>query len=169
MAGRKLVILVICLLTLPAALHAEDSLQTTSYMGFNPFTNEMDLSLPIVYKFPNPALYGDGPFPLFIWVPGTFETYTDIQALTFVAEMSARGFVGASIQYNDVYPIENCTNYKRRARAIFDSSRSTSAISVLCHISGVNCERGAVVAGISQGAALSILASNYSPIVKAVY
>ena len=155
---------------IPATLSASiQPLQSTNYIGLNPKTGQMDYPQAIVYQFPDPAKFGNGPFPLFIWTPATFEPYQDILSLTFVSEMANRGFVAASIQYANSNAVQFCPIYQGRSKAIFDATRSTSAVSVLCSVTGVSCSTGIVNAGLSQGAAISLLAKNYAPAVAATY
>jgi hypothetical protein len=171
MDGWKFVGLVLLLTLVPAALHAEDAqpFKSITYFGYNPLTGKNDAPLNIVYQVPEPGSFGQGPYPVFIWLPGTFQFYNDPMSLTFVMEMAAHGFVSASVQYNYGFLIEPCLQYNTRAASIFEPSRANSAIARLCTLANVNCGKGVVVAGISQGAAMAILAKNYEPNVQAVY
>jgi hypothetical protein len=121
-----------------------------------------------MYQVPDPAKFGFGPFPLFIWMPGTGEPYRDVLAFTFVNQMARRGFVAASVDYHNTYAFQRCSEYTARAAGIYER-RPTSAVGVLCGLPGVSCGKGIVTAGISQGGALAILAKNYAPDVSAVY
>ena len=155
---------------IPATLFASTQpVQSTTYMGFNPKTRQNNLQQGIAYQFPDPAKFGNGPYPLFVWTPGTLEPYQDIVSLNFVLEMANRGFVGASVQYSNTNTLQRCSDYAVRAKSIFDATQLTSAVGVLCSVAGVSCSQGIVTAGISQGAALSIMAKNYAPSVKATY
>ena len=165
---EKLFVLLLCLAVFPAALHAQTQpVKYMNYAGYNPFTGRNDMQLNMVYQFPDPARYGAGPYPVFVWVPGTFASYRDLMSLTFVMNMSARGFVAASVQYNYALMIQTCWEYQQRADSIFESARADSAMGKLCAMSGVNCGKGIVTAGQSQGAALAIMAKNYEPNVQA--
>ena len=165
----KFVILIACMSLFVTGLHAAPQpIKTTSYMGYNPQTGRNDLPQSIIYQFPDADTFGYGPFPLFIWSPGTLQPYQDPMAMAFVTMMANRGFVGASVQYNNVAVMQQtCSGYQKRALGVFEASRATSAVSTLCSISGVSCGKGIVNAGVSQGAALAILAKNYAPNVAA--
>jgi hypothetical protein len=170
MSVRPITLLFLISLCIPATVLASNQpIQSTTYLGLNPKTGQNDLQQGIVYQFPDPAMFGYGPYPLFVWVPGTYEPYQDILSLTFVAEMANRGFVSASVQYPNSNPVQFCVVYTMRVKSIYDVTRSTSAVSVLCSISGVDCGNGIVNAGISQGAAISVLAKNFAPAVQATY
>jgi dienelactone hydrolase len=142
---------------------------TTTYQSYNPTTGNFDLTQSIAYQLPNSTKFGPGPYPVFIYAPGTYETYTDPLAMEFVASMAARGFLAATVQYNNNETVQTCSNYTPRAQGIYDVNRSTSAAGVLCSLSHANCSKGIVTSGISQGGFMVVLAANYNPNVKAVY
>jgi hypothetical protein len=145
--------------------------QTTysvNYQSYNPSTGQFNLAQSIVYVLPNPATFGPGPYPVFIHVPGTYETYNTDLAMLFMNQMAARGFLSASVQYMNTESVQSCLQYGPRAQSIFNSTNPTSGVSTLCAVSAANCSKGIVTQGISQGAEMAILASNYSPQVKAV-
>jgi hypothetical protein len=147
-------------------------IRTAQYISFNPQTQQFDLSQQMIYQFPDPSVHGNGPYPVFMWTPGTFESFRDALSISFITQMSARGFVGVSVQYSNWgFGIlqQNCNGYTKRAQGVFDSARTTSAVSVVCSMTGVSCAHGIVTSGVSQGAALAILAKNYAPSVRAVY
>jgi hypothetical protein len=145
------------------------STKQLTYLGYNPSTGQNNLQQTILYVPPSPDRFGIGPFPLAIWLPGTFASYIDPWSLTMMSQMALRGFVSASIQYNNINPVQYCEPYVLRAQSVFDITRASSAINVLCSTAGVDCGKGVVVYGISQGAAMALLAKNYAPAVRAVY
>jgi hypothetical protein len=141
--------------------------QTTTYLGYNRGTGLNDKVYSIVYQFPDPVQWGGGPYPLFLWTPGTFEPFTGTLGMQAINEMAARGFVAASIQYDNSNFSKNCDEHVAQASSIYDATRATSAVGVMCAIAGVNCGAGIVTMGISQGGAMAILAKNYAANVKA--
>jgi hypothetical protein len=159
------------MMLLAATLEAgpRTSVRTTTYQGYNPQTDKNDLSQQIIYQVPDSSKFGYGPFPLFIWTAGTFESYKDPLAQAFMAQMAARGFVAASVQYNNFSPIQNCAAYLKRAQGVYEAARATSAVGVLCSTSGVNCGAGIALSGVSQGAAVAVIGKNYAPNVQAVF
>src|SRR5262245_56993367 len=160
----------ICALIVPAALMAAPQpVKQATYLSYNPKTGLNDAQMNIAYQFPDPKRFGYGPYPLFVWTVATYEWNRDALSVTFMSQMAMRGFVGASVQYSNVNAVQLCPDYINRAKSVFDSTRSTSAVGVLCSLSGVSCGKGIVTAGISQGAALSILAKNYAPAVMASF
>jgi dienelactone hydrolase len=142
---------------------------TTTYQSYNPNTSNFDLTQAIAYQLPNASRFGSGPYPVYIYAPGTFEQYNDPLAMDFVAQMAARGFLAATVQYNDSEAVQVCSTYTPRAQGIYDVNRSTSAARVLCSLSQANCSKGIVTSGVSQGGFMAVLAANYNPNVKAVY
>ena len=142
---------------------------TTTYLGYNPSTGTDNKSYKILYQLPNPSLSGPGPYPVFVWLPGSYELYTDPQSQIFMQLMAAQGFLAASVQYDNNETVQICSSYTDRAQSVFNASASTSAISVLCKIPGAACSKGIVTSGISQGGMLAVLAKNYAPQVAATY
>ncbi|PWU00862.1 MAG: hypothetical protein C5B51_24285 [Terriglobia bacterium] len=142
---------------------------TITYQSYNPADGQNDLTQNIDYYLPNSSKFGNGPYPVFMYIPATYEPYNSPLSLIFINQMLARGFMSASVQYMNTESQQNCTEYTARAQGIFDATRATSAVGALCSISKANCSKGIVDTGISQGAELVILSANYAPQVKAVF
>ena len=158
----------VCAFLFLAGTAAAAGNQTTSYLGFNPATGLNDKLYNIIYRVPEPAQWGNGPYPVYMWTPGAFERYTGNLAMLFIAEMSTRGFVAATIQYDNAQFAKDCEDWTLRASSIYDATRSTSAVSVVCALEAAACSTGLVTMGMSQGAGIAILAKNYAPNVQAV-
>ena len=142
---------------------------TMTYQSYNPSDGKFDLTQSIQYVLPDPGKFGPGPYPVFIYTPGTYEAYTSWLANLFTSQMAARGFLSASVQYMNTESNQSCSQYQPRAQGIYDANRSTSAVGVLCSLSTANCSKGIVTSGISQGGELVVLSRNYAPNVKAIY
>src|SRR2546423_11530357 len=71
------------------------------YLGYDPRTNQNTLEQNILYLLPDPKKFGNGPFPLAVWLPGTFASYRDPFSTTMMRQMALRGFASASVQYNN--------------------------------------------------------------------
>ena len=142
---------------------------TTTYQSYNPGTGNFDLAQSIAYQLPNSSRFGPGPYPVFMYAPGTYEPYSDSLAMEFVIQMAARGFLAATVQYNNYETVQMCSTYTPRAQGIYDGNRSTSAAGVLCSLAHADCSKGIVTSGVSQGGFMAVLAANYNPNVKAVY
>ncbi len=171
MSGR-LFLLLFCVAALLAAAPAPAGkrLGSATYLSYNPVTGKSDLPQPLLYELPDPARFGAGPYPVFVWVPGTLEIYLDPLSLVLVDQMAQRGFLAVSVQYsNSQLLAQTCPDYTERAQSIFDSNVSTSAVSKVCSLSQAGCGKGIVTSGISQGGILAALAGNYAPQVQAVY
>ncbi len=109
-----------------------------------------------------------GKNPVFIYTVGTTESYDNAQAMAAVAEMSAKGFVAAAVQY-DSGLFGTCSQILSKARYIYNSGSSSSAVSKLCARATADCSKGIVVAGFSQGSVIAINAKNYDTRVRAAY
>ncbi|HLI85309.1 MAG TPA: hypothetical protein VKV17_15430 [Bryobacteraceae bacterium] len=140
-----------------------------TYLSYDGYTGKNDLTQPLFYLAPNPALYGHGPYPVAIWIPGTFELAYDPLSLLFLWQMASRGFLAVSVQYANQELWQTCSAYTTRASAIFNAASTTSAITAICSLPGASCAKGIVTSGISQGGILAVLARNYAPQVKASY
>src|SRR5688572_5712365 len=94
---------------IPTALNAAPEVfKTTEYLGYNWQTGLNDLPQTILYQVPDPRRFGAGPYPVFVWTPGTYEWFLDVLSVNFVSQMAARGFVSASVQYHNFNPIQLC-------------------------------------------------------------
>jgi hypothetical protein len=118
---------------------------------------------------PDPSVSGPGPYPVFMWTPGTLENYTDTLSTDMITQMAKRGFISASVQYSNTNAAQTCTQYVDRAQGVYDATRTTSAVSVLCALPGASCAKGLVTSGVSQGAAMAVLSKNFAAGVDATY
>jgi hypothetical protein len=109
-----------------------------------------------------------GTFPVFIYMIGTTETFTNAPATAAVNAAASRGFVAATIQYNSG-TFSGCSTLTGKSRCIFDASSATSAVSTLCARPKADCSKGVVAAGFSQGSVLADLSANFDPRVRAAY
>lgn len=109
-----------------------------------------------------------GKSPVFIYTVGTSEQFDNGMAMAAVAEMAAKGFVAATVQY-DSWLFGSCSQILAKAAAIFNGGSSASAVSKLCARSTADCSKGIVVAGFSQGAIIATNARNYDSRVRAAY
>ena len=91
-----------------------------------------------------------GTYPVFVYMVGTSESYTNASALAAVDEMAGRGYVAATVQYASS-TFGSCSTLTARSKCIFDSTSSTSAVAALCSRAKADCSKGIVVAGFSQG------------------
>jgi hypothetical protein len=109
-----------------------------------------------------------GTFPVFIYMVGTSETFTNASATAAVAGMASRGYVAATVAYNSG-TFSGCSTISGKARCIFNPSSSASAISRLCARAKADCSKGIVVGGFSQGAVMATLAKNFDSRVEAAW
>jgi hypothetical protein len=168
-ASRQLIGVTLALILTGVAAQAQPRTGRTTYLSYDPSNQTFDLSQQLMYQLPDQAVFGPGPYPVFVWVPGTYEYYMDPLSLLFVSQMAERGFLAVSVQYSNTELVQTCNGYSPRARGVFDTTRSTSAISTVCSMSSAICKKGVAVSGVSQGAMLAIMARNYAPGVSAVY
>jgi hypothetical protein len=106
--------------------------------------------------------------PVFIYTVGTTESWDNGQAMAAVAEMAAKGFVAAAVQY-DSSLFGTCSQILAKAKYIYNSGSTSSAVSRLCSRARSDCSKGVVVAGFSQGSVIAINAKNYDSRVRAAY
>jgi hypothetical protein len=85
-----------------------------------------------------------------------------------VAEMAAKGFVAAAVQY-DSSAFGTCSQILSKAKYIYNSGSTSSAVAKLCARSYSDCSKGVVVAGFSQGSVIAVNAKNYDSRVRAAY
>jgi hypothetical protein len=166
---RRVIGVTLFLLLTGVAAQAQVKTGKATYLSYDSSNQTFDLSQPLMYQLPDPTVFGHGPYPVFVWVPGTYEYYMDPLSLLLVSQMSQRGFLAVSVQYSNTELAQTCNEYTPRTQGIFDATRSTSAIATVCSLSSANCKKGVVVSGISQGGMLAVIARNYAPAVSAVY
>jgi hypothetical protein len=109
-----------------------------------------------------------GKHPVFIYTVGTTESWDNGQAMAAVAEMAAKGFVAAAVQYDSAL-FGTCSQILAKAKSIYNSGSTSSAVSKLCARASADCSKGIVVAGFSQGSVIATNAKNYDARVKAAY
>ena len=110
-------------------------------------------------------------YPVFIWTPGTGGTASAVTETALARAMSERGFVAAAVDYNTLANIAdmNCDKIKAKASCVYDPSKPGGAVARLCARPKADCSKGIVVAGLSQGSFMAMLAKNYDSRVRAAY
>ena len=148
----------------------QESLTTTSFS-----TSYAGESLGICNSFTRESIFGyepttSGTYPVFVYVTGTTMPFKGPEAMALIQDMAARGFVAATVEYDNLlYPLE-CGLMQARARCIYNKNSFDSAISRICGRSKAACStKGIVVSGFSQGANIGSLAKNYDSRVRAAY
>jgi hypothetical protein len=109
---------------------------------------------------------GSGKYPVYIHVGGTWETYNGAWASAAVDAAVARGFIAATIQY-DNGSFGTCSTIGQRAQCIFNGGNVNSAIAKLCSRAKADCSKGVVTGGLSQGSIISVLSRNYDSRIRA--
>ena len=107
-----------------------------------------------------------GKYPVYVHIVGTGETYDGELAMTQVQAMAAKGFVAATVEYSNG-SFGTCSDIGTKAKCIFDSSKTTSAIAKLCARGKADCSKGVVTGGLSQGSIISVLSRNYDSRIRA--
>ncbi|AKJ31865.1 hypothetical protein [Caldimonas brevitalea] len=106
--------------------------------------------------------------PVFLYFVGTSEQYDNASAMAAVRQMTAKGFVAATVQYPNA-TFGHCGTLGERASCAFDASSAYSAITQLCSRAAADCSKGVVVGGFSQGSIIATLAKNYDDRVVAAW
>jgi hypothetical protein len=115
---------------------------------------------------------GPGPFPVFIYAPGTWASNNSVYINDILNEAAAQGFVAASIDYQTGTIPNWCTqNGWYKARCAYSASYNPqSAVSVLCSRPKAGCSaEGIVVSGHSQGGAMAAFARNFDSRVRGAW
>jgi hypothetical protein len=137
---------------------------TTSYQGAGSNTNDCNTTDSISGVEPT----GAGPFPVFIYMVGTTETFTNASAMAAIQGMANKGYVSATIQYNSAV-FGDCAQIQAKSECVFNPNSSSSAVSALCGRSEADCSMGILVGGFSQGAVMGTQSQNFNKDVKAVW
>jgi hypothetical protein len=137
---------------------------TASYQGAGTNSNNCNTTDSISGVEPT----GAGPFPVFIYMVGTTETFTNASAMAAINGMAAKGYVSATIQYNSA-SFGDCAQIQAKSECVFNPSSSSSAVSAICGLSKSDCSMGILVGGFSQGAVMGTQSQNFNSNVKAVW
>lgn len=109
-----------------------------------------------------------GTFPVFVYMVGTAENYTNAAAMEAVRRMAAKGYVAATIEYANSQ-FGSCSVINGKTACAFNPNSAASAVSQLCSRAKADCSKGIVVAGFSQGSIMAILSKNHDARVQAAY
>ena len=153
----------LCASVLCGAVTAQSSF-TASYTGAGYGGSTCNSSYSISGMEPGTA----GKYPVFVYMVGTYETYSNASATEAVKRMAGKGYVAATIEYASS-TFGTCSGIGAKASCAFNPNSAASAISQLCTRGKADCSKGVVVAGFSQGAIMAILAKNYDSRVQAAY
>jgi hypothetical protein len=145
--------------TLTTAAFAQTSFSAT-YKGGS--TSSCGTTFSIAGKEPTAS----GKYPVYIHIGGTGEPYNGAWASAAVDAMAAKGFVAATVQY-DNGSFGTCTTISTRAKCIFNGANANSAIAKLCARAKADCSKGVVTGGLSQGSIISVLSGNYDSRIRA--
>jgi len=107
-----------------------------------------------------------GKYPVLVYIGGTGEPYTSSWAQAAVDAAAAKGFVAATVEYDNA-TFGSCTVIGGRARNIFDATNANSAIAKLCARGKADCSKGVFTIGLSQGGVISVLSRDYDSRVRA--
>ncbi len=109
---------------------------------------------------------GSGKYPVYVHIGGTGEPYSGNWAMAAVNAAAAKGFVAATIQY-DNGTFGTCSTISQRAKCIFNPSNANSAIAKLCARGKADCSKGIVTGGLSQGSIISVLSRDHDSRIRA--
>lgn len=137
-----------------------------------------------ILKYPTGQIHGyrpvgDGPFPLYVYLPGTWQRTTGFIADLHTKQMAKKGYYAVALGYpNHGYP-ETCSlvkdlkfnrlstgskeGFKNKSKCLFEEKLNGSAMNIVCKQNSVDCSQSAefLVHGYSQGAQLALLAKNH--------
>ncbi|MEY4562495.1 MAG: hypothetical protein RLZZ618_1772 [Pseudomonadota bacterium] len=118
------------------------------------------------YKIAGAEPAAAGKYPVYVHIGGTGETYNGNWAMAAVNKMAAKGFVAASVEYDNA-SFGSCTTISTRAKCVFDAAKATSAVQTLCSRAKADCTKGIVTGGLSQGSIISVLSKNFDSRIRA--
>jgi hypothetical protein len=157
--ARRLLARCMPVLALGAALMASSAVQAQSSFSAT-YTNGS------TYKIAGKEPSASGKYPVYVHIGGTGESYNGAWAMAAVDAAVARGMVAATVEYNNA-SFGTCSTIAGRAKGIFNSASTSSAISKLCARAKADCSKGIVTGGLSQGSIISVLAKDYDSRVRA--
>lgn len=146
----------------------EQGLTTTSFTATYRGQGNNSTSCSSTFNISGQEPTTTGTFPVFVYMIGTTESFTNASATAAVAGMASRGFVAATVAYNSG-TFSGCSTISGKARCIFNGASSTSALATLCSRARADCSKGVVVGGFSQGAVIATLANNFDSRVRAAW
>lgn len=118
------------------------------------------------YKISGKEPSATGKYPVYVHIGGTGEAYDSAWAKAAVDAAVARGFVAATVQYDNA-SFGSCSTISGRAKGIFNSASTASAVAKLCARGKADCSKGIVTGGLSQGSIISVLSKNYDSRIRA--
>jgi len=138
-----------------------------TYQGFDPETTACTRTQHMLVFQPT----APGRYPVMTYTVGTGGIYDALEGRTVASEMAKQGFVAASVEYDSLDPdvLFSCEPLFGNSACVYGADDSTSAVSTLCDLPKADCTRGVVAGGMSQGAALAVLAQNYNSSVRAAW
>jgi hypothetical protein len=136
------------------------------YQGFDPLTGGCDRTAHLLVFEP----VAPGKYPVMTYTVGTGGIYDASEGRTVAMQMAKQGFVAASVEYASLDPVVlvSCEPLFGNSSCVY-GSEAESAVSTLCDLPKADCSRGVVTGGMSQGAALAVLAQNYNSNVRAAW
>ena len=118
------------------------------------------------YKISGKEPSATGKYPVYVHIGGTGENYNGAWAQAALDAAVARGFVAATVEYDNA-SFGTCNTISGRAKGIFNAASTASAIAKICARGKADCSKGVVTGGLSQGSIISVLAKNYDGRVRA--
>jgi len=147
-----------------AAAAAQTTNFASSYNGAGTAGGTCSMSYSIAGVEPS----GTGPYPVFIYMVGTSETYNNAAAMAAVNAMASKGYIAATVDYA-ASQFGTCFVLSAKSSCVFNPNSALSAVSQLCSRTKADCSKGIVVGGFSQGSILALLAKNFDARVQAAY
>lgn len=148
---------------------------TATYKGFNTSKDWNNSLAPVDYCGKTQTIYGARPaaagdYPVLVYMHGATADWSgNKEGQRFVELAAAQGFIAVAPTYTSGGNTLDQKGLQRHAFCTFDQDHAGNGLTAICSISGVNCSKGILVAGFSQGGAISMVARNNSPLVKAVW
>ncbi len=153
---------------------------------YNPWTDRCsDKAAPVRRPMYVRQPSAPGEYPVFLFLIGTLRTHDSPTARAIVDRAASRGFVAAAVDYDTIASVfgqdDNCESLDAKSRCSLssnDQAAPESALHLICNNVKINgrsaglyadCDKGIVLAGFSQGAALAMMARNHEGRARAVW
>jgi hypothetical protein len=112
--------------------------QTTSFAGSYNGASTSGGSCSMSYSISGVEPSGTGPYPVFIYIVGTSETYNNAAAMAAVNDMASKGYIAATVDYAESQ-FGTCSVLSAKSSCMFNPNSTLSAVSQLCSRAKADC------------------------------
>lgn len=154
---------------------AEPVKTTINHMAWDGIQSGDWMNNPLCSSSRNAAVWeppASGKYPVAIVTPGTGGSITASAYQELAKEFARQGFVAVIPDYNSsenlLLPI-SIDRVKAKANCTYNRLRPESVMTKVCARSKIDCNKGIVTSGHSQGGAMALLGYDYDPRIAAAH